>query len=190
MPVLRFAARQNHRLAQIQFVPRHCFAWRFPRPARARPPKHPSQRFLRMDISPPAQWRCSRCRCRSRGRTNRGRARSPNARRGGLRRAPTEETPSPASASNSVSGRGTSAWRFTAISKPQNEVEPVMCCNGSRCPRRLTSSRSASVSAGVSTRSKFRYNFMRGSLSRCASRSSVCRRGESTPFLARNSALF
>ena len=96
----------------------------------------------------------------------------------------------PNSASSSVSGLGTSACRFTAISSPQNEVEPVMCWSGSRRLRLRIISRNASVSAGVSTRSKFRYNFIRGSLSRCASSSSVCRRGDSTPFWARKSVLF
>ena len=47
----------------------------------------------------------------------------------------------PSSASSSVSGRGTRTCRFTAISWPQNEVEPMMCWSGSRWPRRLTSSR-------------------------------------------------
>ncbi len=63
MPVLRFATRQTRRFAQTQSVRRHCFVRRFPRPVQARPVKHPSQRFLRMDILPPAQWQCSRCPC-------------------------------------------------------------------------------------------------------------------------------
>ncbi len=70
----------------------------------------------------------------------------------------------PSSASSSVSGRGIRTCRLTAISSPQNDVEPTMCCNGSRSPRRRTSSRRLSISDGERSRSKSKYNFIRGIL--------------------------
>ena len=58
----------------------------------------------------------------------------------------------PNSASNSVSGRGTNTSLFTAISSPQNEVEPTMCCNGSRyAPAFAPFSAGHPIPAAVST---------------------------------------
>ncbi len=135
--------RQSHHLAKIQSAPRrHCaphFPWRAP----ALRLKHRWRQFLHPDISPRARWRCSRCRCKNPARLERRPSAWPihAVLRAGLCRRSAKNF-QPNSASCSVSGRGTSTWRFTAISYPQNEVEPVMCWSGSRWPRRLMSSRS------------------------------------------------
>ena len=66
----------------------------------------------------------------------------------------------------------------------------MICWSGSRWLRRLIHSRYVSVSSAERARSKFRYNFIRGILSRCARSSSAWRRGDSTSRLARKPALF
>ena len=62
---------------------------------------------------------------------------------------------------DSVSGRGISARGSHLMTNPRKLVSPMMCCKGSRFPRRATSGRKMSSSAGVRGFSKFRYRSIR-----------------------------